>query len=94
MSYVRFNYPSKRALRADVTALREAGVTSSDVLRSPSLTADTKARIRRLTIASTAVTGDDPKNGEAFLEGPHYPQPHKWYAKVAVVEGVVVRVIS
>jgi hypothetical protein len=24
--------------------------------------------------------GSVPKNGSVYLEGPHYPQPHKWYA--------------
>lgn len=31
-------------------------------------------------------------NGVAFLEGPHYPQPHKWYAKVILQDGAVVKV--
>ena len=24
--------------------------------------------------------GEAPKEGEVSLEGPHYPEPHKWYA--------------
>lgn len=35
-----------------------------------------------------------PDNGEAVIEGPHYPKPHKWYARVRVVGGVVVKVLS
>ena len=27
-----------------------------------------------------------------YLEGPHYPQPHQWYAKATVVNGVVTNV--
>lgn len=30
--------------------------------------------------------------GTEFLEGPHYPLPHRWYASVEVRNGVVVRV--
>jgi len=30
--------------------------------------------------------------GKAYVEGPHYPEAHKWYASVDVVEGKVVRV--
>ena len=30
--------------------------------------------------------------GQAFLEGPHYPEPHKWYARVDVKDGQVVKV--
>ena len=35
-----------------------------------------------------------PKNGRATLEGPHYPQPHTWYAQVEVENGIIVKVIS
>lgn len=31
-------------------------------------------------------------NGTVFLEGPHYPAPHSWYAKAEVREGRIVRV--
>lgn len=30
--------------------------------------------------------------GKAYLEGPHYPTPHTWYAQVDVVGGVIVKV--
>jgi len=30
--------------------------------------------------------------GEACVEGPHYPEPHRWYATVTVVNGTVVKV--
>ena len=31
-------------------------------------------------------------NGTEFLEGPHSPQPHKWYAQVEMKDGLVVKV--
>lgn len=31
-------------------------------------------------------------NGSASVEGPHYPAPHRWYARVSVKEGLVVKV--
>ena len=31
-------------------------------------------------------------NGTEFLEGPHYPQPHTWYAEVKVKDGLIVSV--
>ena len=34
------------------------------------------------------------QNGEETVEGPHYPQPHKWYARVLVEDGVIVKVLS
>ena len=33
-------------------------------------------------------------NGEESIEGPHYPKPHSWYARVKVQNGQVVKVIS
>lgn len=32
--------------------------------------------------------------GEVSVEGPHYPKPHTWYARVRAEEGAVVEVIS
>lgn len=31
-------------------------------------------------------------NGIETVEGPHYPQPHTWYAQVEVKDGKVIRV--
>jgi hypothetical protein len=33
-----------------------------------------------------------PQNGNITIEGPHYPQPHKWYADCVVKDGVIVSV--
>ena len=32
------------------------------------------------------------QTGIEFIEGPHYPQPHTWYAEVQVQDGCVVKV--
>lgn len=31
-------------------------------------------------------------NGTDVIEGPHYPQPHRWYASVVIKDGIVVKV--
>ncbi len=31
-------------------------------------------------------------NGTEYVEGPHYPQAHTWYAQVTMKEGIVVKV--
>jgi len=31
-------------------------------------------------------------DGIEFIEGPHYPEPHRWYAKVMVKNGFVIKV--
>lgn len=33
-------------------------------------------------------------NGAEYIEGPHYPEPHRWYAKVQVENGLVTKVVS
>ena len=33
-----------------------------------------------------------PENGTVYLEGPHYPQPHSWYAKGTIKDGKLVKV--
>lgn len=30
--------------------------------------------------------------GKACVEGPHYPEPHKWYATVQITNGVITKV--
>lgn len=30
--------------------------------------------------------------GKICLEGPHYPEPHRWYAEAELANGVVVKV--
>jgi hypothetical protein len=36
--------------------------------------------------------GDIPLNGTVYLEGPHYPKPHSWYAQGTMKEGKLVKV--
>lgn len=34
------------------------------------------------------------QDGEDVIEGPHYPKPHSWYARVRVENGRVVKVLA
>lgn len=36
--------------------------------------------------------GSVPRDGMVYLEGPHYPKPHTWYAKGTMVNGRLVKV--
>jgi hypothetical protein len=36
--------------------------------------------------------GNEPSTGEVSVEGPHYPEPHRWYARIVVENGLVVKV--
>lgn len=35
-----------------------------------------------------------PENGRTTIEGPHYPEPHRWYASVILENGIIVKVLS
>lgn len=34
------------------------------------------------------------KDGKVYLEGPHYPEPHKWYAAAIIKDGVIVKLMK
>lgn len=38
--------------------------------------------------------GNEPEDGTVTLEGPHYPEAHRWYARVRVEGGRVVKVLK
>lgn len=35
---------------------------------------------------------EEPTEGTVYLEGPHYPKPHMWYAQGTLKDGVLVKV--
>jgi hypothetical protein len=60
----------------------------------------TKKALKEAVAAGVVVSVYSPgpfparENGIETVEGPHYPQPHTWYARVAVKNGVVVKVLG
>ena len=36
--------------------------------------------------------GPDVSDGSIALEGPHYPEAHRWYASATVVSGIITEV--
>lgn len=36
--------------------------------------------------------GNPPKDGDVVLEGPHYPEPHRWYATAKLKDGFITSV--
>lgn len=60
----------------------------------------TKKALREMIASGQPVTlfapglGSPVENGVETVEGPHYPQPHRWYARVQVVNGLVTKVVS
>lgn len=33
-------------------------------------------------------------DGTVYLEGPHYPKPHSWYAQAEAKDGVIVKIVK
>ena len=36
--------------------------------------------------------GNEPTDGEVALEGPHFPEPHTWYAMGSLKNGFLIKV--
>lgn len=55
-----------------------------------------KERVAKGEVVEVYSPGPFPANtdGVETVEGPHYPEPHRWYAKVRVEKGRVVKVLS
>lgn len=49
------------------------------------------ARGEKVTIFAPGL-GTPKRDGQECLEGPHYPQPHTWYAEVCIVNGYIIKV--
>jgi hypothetical protein len=50
-------------------------------------------RGEQLTVFAPGL-GTPKENGVENVEGPHYPAPHTWYARVQMKDGVIQRVVS
>ena len=59
-----------------------------------------KKQLREAVAARKPVTVFSPgpfgcaKDGKVSVEGPHFPQPHRWYGSVIVEKGRVVKVLA
>ena len=36
--------------------------------------------------------GNEPTSGRVCVEGPHYPEPHRWYAECIIEDGYITKV--
>lgn len=60
----------------------------------------TKKALKEAVAAGERVTfyqpgpfgGNEPRDGTIFIEGPHFPEPHRWYAKCEAKDGVIIKV--
>jgi len=48
---------------------------------------------RKLTVYQpNDMFGANTENGKVYLEGPHYPEPHRWYAQAMLQDGYIISV--
>lgn len=47
---------------------------------------------KAVDVYQPAGVGSVPRDGKVFLEGPHYPEPHSWYATGIMENGHLVKV--
>ena len=47
---------------------------------------------KKITVYNPSGVVPTKKDGTEFLEGPWYPKPHTWYAKVEMEDGLIVKV--
>lgn len=61
---------------------------------------ESKAELKRAVASGEKIhiyapgLGTPKTDGEEYLEGPHSPRPHKWYAQVLMKDGVIVKVLK
>ena len=80
--YTSINFKTKKALREHVAA-RTASIGKPGIV----------PRAVEVYQPNGDLTGTTPPvNGKVYLEGPHYPEPHRWYAEAWLDNGEVVKV--
>ncbi len=60
----------------------------------------TKKALKEAVIKGDKVTyfqpgpfgGHEEKNGRILIEGPHFPEPHRWYAQCEARDGFIIKV--
>ena len=93
--YTSKNFKTKKALKDQVDLYIAAiAAGKSDRAAGNEAEAEKEDRIaarNEVTLYAPGL-GTPKENGTEFVEGPHYPEPHKWYAQVTVKDGIVVKV--
>ena len=89
--YTTHNYKTKKDLKADVATLAWlAGLSEKDEDQYREMS---RLENRLFVYQPGGIFHPNTKQARVYLEGPHYPQPHRWYASGETdAHGVLVRV--
>ena len=93
--YTHINFKTKKALKEAVAEWNKYAAMVDEV-KAGTITSEQAAEIEE----PPAITyyqpgpfgGNETKDGTIFLEGPHYPEAHKWYAQATAENGIIVKV--
>lgn len=80
--YTVINFKTKKELKQAVDAWNQAEGRAGGVPQS---------NVQPVQLFAPGI-GSPKENGTEYVEGPHYPEPHRWYAQVEVKDGIVVKV--
>ena len=83
LMYTEKNFRSKKELKLAVEAYNKFAT-------NPELSGGTLKPVRYYQPGPFG--GNEPKDGTFCCEGPHYPEPHRWYATCTAKDGVIVKV--
>jgi len=98
MAYVTPNFKTKKALKEAVEARqawlklkKEFGVPSFNTMTIGAVMLSKTKEPPEVRVFQPGL-GTVPENGTIALEGPHYPEPHRWYATGYMENGSLVKV--
>ena len=91
--YTNFDFETKKALKEAVARCNELYAPEAWASGNETgLTEFNKLDARLRVFQPGPFGGNEPREGKVYLEGPHYPQPHKWYAEAILKDGRVIKV--
>ena len=103
--YTTINFKTKKALRdaindwnqfqtlGEIAYMEQHGMLPSQI---GAMLNKSRAKPKPVTYYQPNDMGfaPTPRDGVIYLEGPHYPEPHKWYAQCEAKDGKIVRIIK
>ena len=98
--YTTKNYKSKKELKEAVQAYNDAVEARAACARAGPYTVGAMLIANGKLPELNPVTyyqagpcgGNEPQNGVFCCEGPHYPEPHRWYATCTAKDGKIIKV--
>lgn len=90
MAYTVTNFKTKKALKEAVKLYNEFEAHKIRLGDGFEASSTDKKPVR----CYNPGLGPDLSNytGKVYLEGPHYPKPHTWYAEAELKDGIVIKV--